>query len=176
MMITKDNYRAHEEYCFECLGNVPLTFAEIHTDPDRDELWRVCCPQCGEPLLHFWKEEPNWEVLTPEAWTAVQWRTLENLQSHLRQPPNDELIASIPPMIDKISYRVFPAFFGLFDWKHWSLGVHLSTAKEASAFRELDFPQALALLFAFYRAERFNDYLLYERWESGMLTVLVDHL
>lgn len=175
-MITKDNYRQQQPYCEACGDYHPLINSELLTDPDRPDLWMVLCPRCEEPLYRFWKEEPNWEVLTPEAWTADHWRTLENLKLHLSQPPHHDLIISIPTMIDKITHQVFPEFFTSFDWVNWSLGIHLSTSHKKAEFAVLAFPKALALLFAFYRADRFHEHLLLERWESGMLAVLVKNL
>lgn len=175
--LTKDNYHNHQFRCEECFREFDGIQAPLETDTGQQDLWVVRCPNCGEPVTHFWKEEPDFTVITPGKMEDQHWALLESLQQQLRNVP--ELFEGIMPPITQIPKYIsdatapFHFFLRQFSWMEWHEGGMLTQPENAYLLDALPFDKAVALLYTVHRADRFNEGLLRGMVRSGQLGKLV---
>lgn len=174
-LITKENYHTHHYRCDECNNEFAGIDVDLTTSAD-GRFWELLCPNCDDHVLTFLVEQPDFSALTPDRMESKHWDLLRALQDRIQATP--ELFpspgeTSLPQYIHAIT-EPYHDFLTQFDWMRWDRRVVITEDKEL--LRQLDFGTAIALLYTWYREDRFDETHLKWMVETGRMEVLLANL
>ena len=180
MIITKENYKHQYFHCDWC--KVEYTGNELDLESsDDDELWILRCPDCGDIIINFWKEEPEFQKIKLSAMKDENWFKLEELNNLIqflngktKGAYNGEF--NISKLVSSITAPFIPSFLRTFQWMGWQEGSELVLPGNINLLKSLSFEKSIALLYTSYRADRFNDGLINELVKNGVLKRLVERI